>query len=136
LGKFIKRRYTDVKLLSRGFQNPEARTAFDIGNVHCISNDKQTHDFNVTVYKKMLAEFNIEKPIWVTEAEAFYPENKTAEQNYESTKTAVANAIAAGAERIFFTRYTFDDFRTDMSQKSKPGSYPSLEKYREIIENY
>jgi len=118
------------------FQNPEARTAFDIGNVHCISNDKQTHDFNVAVYKKMLAEFNIEKPIWVTEAEAFYPENKTAEQNYESTKTSVANAIAAGAERIFFTRYTFDDFRTDMSQKNKPGSYPSLEKYKEIIESY
>jgi hypothetical protein len=84
----------------------------------------------------MLAEFNIEKPIWVTEAEAFYRENKTAEQNYQSTKTAVANAIAAGAERIFFTRYTFDDFPTDMSEKTAAGHYPSAEKYREMIESY
>jgi hypothetical protein len=118
------------------FSSAEAKTAFDIGNVHCISNDQQTHDFNVAVYKKMLAEFNITKPIWVTEAEAFYRENKTAEQNYQSTKTAVANAIAAGAERIFFTRYTFDDFRTDMSQKTESGNYPSSEKYKEIIESY
>lgn len=117
------------------FVNEDARTAFDIGNVHCISNDQQSHDFNVVAYKNMLAEFGISQPVWVTEAEAFYPSNTTAEQNYQNTKTSTASAIAAGAERIFFTRYNFDDFRTDMSQKTGASSYDSTAKYRELAES-
>lgn len=107
-----------------------AKDSFDIGNIHCISNDRNTHDFNVDAYKKMLADFDITKPIWVTEAEAMY--GTTGEANFQSTKTSTSGAIAAGAERIFFTRYTFDDFRTDMSQKTDDGTYPSTEKYKEI----
>ncbi len=116
----------------------DAPNYFDIGNIHCISNDNQTHDFNVGDYKSMLEKYGItKKTIWVTEAEAFYRENTTADQNFETTKTSVAGAIAAGAERIFFTRYTFDDFRTDMSSKDAgDGKYPSAEKYREIIKSY
>jgi len=115
----------------------DASNYFDIGNVHCISNDEQTHDFNVTAYKKMLADAGISaKPVWVTEAEAFYPTNTTADQNYQSTQTSVAGALAAGAERIFFTRYSFYDFRSDMSDKTTASSYPSSEKYLELIEGY
>lgn len=112
---------------------------FDIGNIHCISNDQQAHDFNVGEYKSMLEKYGItKKPIWVTEAEAFYRENKSADENYQTTKTSVAGAIAAGAERIFFTRYSFDDFRTDMSEKTDKSAekYPNAEKYRDIIKNY
>ena len=118
------------------FKDAEAKTSFDFGNVHCISNDRQTHDFNVAAYKKMLAEFGLSKSIWVTEAEAFYPENKTADENFESTKNSVAGALNAGAERIFFTRYSFDDFRTDMSQKTDKSTYPNAEKFRDIIKNF
>ncbi|MFA6082448.1 MAG: glycosyl hydrolase [Patescibacteria group bacterium] len=115
------------------FTNAEALTSFDIGNVHCISNDRMTHDFNVAAYKKMLSDAGVTaKPIWVTEAEAFY--GTTGEENYQSTKTSVSGAIAAGAERIFFTRYTFDDFRTDMSKTNSGGTFPSAEKYLEIIQ--
>lgn len=116
-------------------KNNSTLIAFDIGNIHCISNDRGTNDFNVIAYKNMLlGEFNITKPIWVTEAEAMY--GTTGEMNYLSTKKSTEGAIAAGAERIFFTRYTFDDFRTDMSQKGDVGTYPSAEKYRTIINQY
>jgi len=115
---------------------PDIVDYFDIGNIHCISNDQNSHDFNVSEYKKLLTDYQINKPIWVTEAEAFYRDNTTAEENFISTNNSVAGAIKAGAERIFFTRYEFDDFRTNMSQKTAKSSYPSAEKYMEIIEKY
>lgn len=113
---------------------PDTKDYFDIGNVHCISNDQNTHDFNVGAYKDALAKANITKPIWVTEAEAMY--GKTGEQNYQNTKTSTAGALAAGAERIFYTRYQFDDTRTDMSKLSTGGNYPSAQKYRELFDSY
>ena len=116
------------------FKNPEAKISFDIGNIHCISNDQATRDFNVSPYKNMLAEFGLSQPIWVTEAEAMY--GKTAEENYQSTKASTDGAMAAGAQRVFFTRDSFDDFRTDMSQKNEAGSYASEEKFREITKSY
>lgn len=117
--------------------DPEVINAFDIGNIHCISNDRETADFNVKAYQEMLAEFNIDKPIWVTEAEAFY--GKTATENFELTKTSTHNALLAGAEKIFYTRYNFDDFRTDMSVKnetSEDSMTDSLNKYRLIFEEF
>lgn len=106
---------------------------FDIGNVHCISNDRETRDYNVAVYKQMLSSAGIDKPIWVTEAEAFY--GATAEENYQNTLTSTEGAISAGAKRIFFTRYTFADFRTDMSEKTEPNEEDeeySIQKYQTI----
>jgi len=119
------------------FADPEAAAAFDIGNIHCISNERGTHDFNVAAYKKILKNFNLEKPVWVTEAEAF--NGDTAQENYALTKQSVAGAIAAGAEKIFFTRFNFDDFRTDMSVKnevSEQSVKDSEQKYRAITEEY
>lgn len=113
------------------------KDAFDIGNVHCISNDQGTSDFNVGAYKKMLAEFKISKPIWVTEAESF--NGKTAEENYELTKKSTMGAISAGAEKIFYTRYNFNDFRTDMSQKnvdSEESIRASEKQYQSITSQF
>jgi len=113
------------------------KDAFDIGNVHCISNDQGTSDFNVGAYKKMLAEFKISKPIWVTEAESF--NGKTAEENYELTKKSTMGAISAGAEKIFYTRYNFNDFRTDMSQKnveSEESIMASEKQYQSITSQF
>lgn len=117
---------------------PEAKNYFDIGNVHCISNDRQTHDFNVAGYKKMLEKYGIaQKQIWVTEAEAMY--GGSFQENVASTTTSVKNAILAGAEKIFFTRYNFADDRTDMSQKSEDKEQDlqkSQEAFRNIISAY
>jgi len=116
------------------FTNKETISAFDIGNIHCISNDQKTHDFNVAPYKSMLDSAGVSgKPIWVTEAEAMY--GKSGDENYQTTKTSTAGALAAGAAKIFFTRYELDDTRTDMSKKSEGGTYPSAEKYAEIIKS-
>ena len=113
------------------------QTAFDIGNIHCISNDHGANDFNVGAYKNLLAEFKIVKPIWVTEAESF--NGQTAAENYELTKKSALGAMAAGAEKIFFTRYNFADFRTDMSQKtvdSEESIRTSVQQYQSITSQF
>jgi hypothetical protein len=86
------------------FRNKDAHMAFDIGNVHCISNDDY-ESYNVEPYLKMLDEFGIDVPIWVTEAEALmsYDINVNASQTYASTQ----RALELGAERIFFTHQKF-----------------------------
>jgi len=64
---------------------------------------------------------------------------KTLEQNAETTSLNVKNAMAAGAQKIFFTRYDFADTRTDMSQKFEPTASEqekSDELYRDIIKSY
>jgi len=117
------------------FKNTEVSSAFDISNIHCISNDQRTNDFNVGPYLNMLKNAGVtSKPVWVTEAEAMY--STIAEENFLSTQKSVENSIKAGAQRIFFTRDDFGDTRTDMSKLNSGSSYPSTEKFREIINNF
>lgn len=99
------------------FKNKEAINSFDIANVHCISNDS-FDSFNVEPYQKMLAESGIKKPVWVTEAEAFISSDPdiNATQTYESTK----KALNIGAEKIFFTRYEFENFNMGPPKPEKP----------------
>lgn len=110
------------------FKNKEAVDSFDIGNVHCISNDS-FDSFNVEPYLKMLNEtivdeYGITKPVWVTEAEAFISEDAdlNAGQTFQSTK----KAINLGAERIFFTRYDFEN-KGPMPPKLPGGKTPSTD---------
>lgn len=128
----------DTRMLSfyqEVFTDPKVAPSFDIGNIHCISNDQKTADFNVGPYKKMMENAGISgKTIWVTEAEAMY--SAVAEDNFLSTKKSVEGAILAGAEKIFFTREDFGDTRTDMSKITPSSNYPSAEKYRDIIKSY
>lgn len=88
------------------FNDPQALASFDIANIHCISNDSYD-SFNVEPYKKMLSGFGITKPIWVTEAEAMVTDDasKNATQTWKSSQ----KALELGAQKIFFTRYEFDD---------------------------
>ncbi|MFH1366621.1 MAG: hypothetical protein ABIH38_01375 [Patescibacteria group bacterium] len=110
---------------------------FDIANIHCISNDRSTNSFNVVPYKQMLLRNGIDKPLWVTEAEMMT--GQTLEDNAKTTAENVKGALAAGAAKIFFTRYDFADTRTDMSQKFEPTKQEqeeSDESYRDIIKSY
>jgi hypothetical protein len=86
------------------FANADAIAAFDIANVHCITNGS-VGSFNVEPYKTMLAEFGINKPIWVTEAEGMVSSDPdlNATQILASTK----KALELGAAKIFYTRYEF-----------------------------
>lgn len=90
-----------------------AKESFDIGNIHCISNDEY-QNFNVVPYKKMLDKLGVSKPIWVTEAEAIISDDAdvNATQTYESTK----NALSAGVKKIFYTNYKF----ANQSDQPKP----------------
>lgn len=122
------------------FENPEAVTSFDIGNVHCISNDGPTHDFNVGPYKEFLASLDIDKPIWITEAESIISNN--VDLNASSTLLSTQNAIELGAERIFYTRYDFEvrgdlndrPFDNNIVNKTIEGDNPTTA-YQEIIES-
>lgn len=118
------------------FSNKEALTSFDLGNVHCISND-ENNDFNVSAYKKMLSEFGINKDVWVTEAENMKGTNL--QENFELTKKSTEGAILAGAKRIFYTRYDFADTRKDMSEKNEPTNEQIKESqnlYKSITEEF
>ncbi len=97
--------------------------AFDIANVHCISNDHY-QSFNVKPYQAMLAEFNLDKPIWVTEAEALVSDDLhiNASQTYASTK----EALKLGATKFFFTGMMFN---RDPSKPGLPESHLKLEDY-------
>jgi hypothetical protein len=120
------------------FKDKKAISAFDIANVHCISNDDY-QSFNVAPYKKMLQELGINKPIWVTEAEAIISDDPdvNAAQTLQSTK----RALELGVERIFFTRYDFesgfDEIKPPMIEQPRKiklqidGSDP-VEAYRKI----
>jgi hypothetical protein len=114
---------------------PEAKTSFDVGNIHCISNDREDLNFNVSAYKKMLTKAGVtNKSIWVTEAEQM--DGKTFDENVERASTSVKNALANGAELIFFTRYDFGDTRTDMSQSyesTQESTDKSIQSYKTII---
>jgi len=104
------------------FQSAEAIAAFDIGNVHCISNDDY-QSFNVDPYKKMLAEFGIDKPVWVTEAQAILSTDP--DINATIALNATKEALALGAGRIFFTQYGFEPWE---GWHGAPGGTPSVEK--------
>lgn len=76
---------------------------FDIGNVHCISNDEY-ENFNVQPYMELLKEYGLEdKPIWVTEAEALMFD--TQDENATQTRISTQSALDIGAERIFYTSF-------------------------------
>ena len=87
---------------------PKAKKYFDLGNVHCISNDYY-NNFNVKAYDRLLRKHGINKNIWVTEAEAFLPEDDTQKEKYQQTRKSTKKALAAGAKKIFFTRITFSE---------------------------
>lgn len=94
-----------LKFYRQVFRDKETINSFDIANVHCISNDSYD-SFNVEPYKKMLAEFGIQKPIWVTEAEAIV--ERTMAGNMAQTRASTEKALALGAEKIFYTRFSFE----------------------------
>lgn len=98
------------------FEIENAKKSFDISNIHCISNDEY-ENFNVAPYKKMLEEFGLNLPIWVTEAEALIHSNNTdanASQTYSSTK----QALQQGAKKIFYTKPKFE---SQMEAPKLPG---------------
>lgn len=99
-----------VKFWESVFSNTDIASYFDIANVHCLSAPNQdkndptsdsASDLNVKFYKNILSTYNISKPIWVTEAENIQGDNVS--ENAKRLEESVKNALANGAEKIFFT---------------------------------
>ncbi|MFC1662881.1 hypothetical protein ACFL04_01785 [Patescibacteria group bacterium] len=81
-----------------------ALEAFDIANVHCISNDDYK-SLNVEPYAALLSDFGINKPVWVTEAETFISDDQSV--NAAQLKSSTQRAVSFGAEKIFYTGRNF-----------------------------
>jgi len=128
------------KFWERVFSTPKIADYFDIANIHCISvptQDRETPesisagDLNVSSYKKLLSNYKIIKPIWVTEAENIQGNDVGA--NVKRLDASVANALKNGAEKIFFTGASFSNdpmrYTSEILIKDKPY-------YRDIIGEY
>lgn len=102
--------------------HPTAKKYFTVGNVHHISPAAET-DFNVSVYQTLLDNFNIDKPIWVTEAGA---EGVSTTEQKQYIRTATGEAITAGAEKIFFISYSFGEDYSSAAQKRAKKIYKAL----------
>jgi len=127
-----------TKYWERVFATPKIADYFDIANVHCLSAPNQDKndptsisagDLNVAFYKNLLSKYNINKPIWITEAENVQGNN--VEENVERLKNSIANALQNGAEKIFFTGASFanDPMRYTSEILISEKSY-----YKNIIE--
>ena len=68
---------------------------FDIANIHYI-NSGDLNTLNIKDFKKLMQEKDIDKPIWVTEAEY---------DSEEDVEISFKGALNAGASKIFFTRF-------------------------------
>lgn len=112
------------------FESGEARDSFDIGNVHCISSGSW-QDLNVSRYLEMLSQAGIDRPVWVTEAEAVSGNDLAT--NEAGLQEAVRGALDAGAEKIFFTTRS-------MSGRKRSGGGNVLlveqDSYRRIIDEF
>ena len=128
------------KFWERVFSTPKIADFFDIANIHCISVPSQDReipesisagDLNVSSYKKLLSNYKIIKPIWVTEAENI--QGNDVQANVKRLDASVANALKNGAEKIFFTGASFsnDPFKYTSEILIKDKAY-----YRNIIEKY
>jgi hypothetical protein len=128
------------KFWERVFSTPKIADFFDIANIHCISAPNQdgensvsisANDLNVSSYKKLLSNYKIIKPIWVTEAENI--QGNDVQANVKRLDASVANALKNGAEKIFFTGASFsnDPFKYTSEILIKDKAY-----YRNIIEEY
>ena len=128
------------KFWKRVFSTPKIADYFDIANIHCISVPGQNRetpetisasDLNVSAYKKLLADYKIIKPIWVTEAENI--QGNDAAANVKRLDESVANAFKNGAEKIFFTGASFsgDPMRYTSEILINDKAY-----YKNIIEQY
>ena len=128
------------KFWERVFSTPKIADYFDIANIHCISAPSQdredsvsisANDLNVSSYKKLLSNYKITKPIWVTEAENV--QGNDVQTNVKRLDASVANALKNGAEKIFFTGASFsnDPFKYTSELLIKDKAY-----YRNIIGEY
>lgn len=128
------------KFWERVFSTPKIADFFDIANIHCISAPNQdredsvsisANDLNVSSYQKLLSNYKIIKPIWVTEAENI--QGNDVQANVKRLDASVANALKNGAEKIFFTGASFsnDPFKYTSEILIKDKAY-----YRNIIGEY
>lgn len=107
--------------------HPKAKKYFDIGNVHCISEEEYVGNYNVKAYARILRQHGMtKKNIWVTEADAMIYDTK--EENYAQTRRATKKALNAGAAKLFNVTSSFGGETKDITYAKK--------KFKKIIDKF
>lgn len=89
------------------FELKNIKKKFDIANIHCIAAGCDVATFNLADYTELLNDYNINKPVWVTEAQPYVSDDPdiNAAQLAESIDTALNTY---GAKRILITHRQFE----------------------------
>jgi hypothetical protein len=93
---------------------------FDIANIHSIG---ASEELNVPQFKELLAEYGIDKPIWVTEAQhrtgmTIYGKNVSPEEHARILVKSYVLSFALGVDKIFYTSFKAFPFDPDEFQQS------------------
>lgn len=106
-------------------ERPKAKRYFDIGNVHCISCESDS--MNVEEYQAMLERNNVNKPVWVTEAEKHTADNRA--DRLTETRQAIRAALELDAEKIFLVNYSFVDLGTEETSSDRLFARDALKRF-------
>ena len=93
----------------------------DVANVHYVE-EGNASDLNVGRFKEILEHMGVQKPIWVTEAQ-FKPGTTNVE-------APVKGALAAGAEKVFFTGFEIGFIGSRDDQSYSKELFDLIAKYR------
>lgn len=85
---------------------------FDIANIHSIG---ASDELNVPAFRDLLSEHDIDKPIWVTEAQHLSGKTRdgrevSLEEHGDITLKSYVISFAHGAEKIFYTSFRAPSF--------------------------
>jgi len=93
---------------------------FDIANIHSIG---ASEELNVPEFRKLLTQYGIDKPIWVTEAQhrtgmTIYGKNVSPEEHARILVKSYVLSFALGVDKIFYTSFKAPPFGPDEFQQS------------------
>jgi len=93
---------------------------FDIANIHSIG---ASEELNVPKFRGLLSEYEIDRPIWVTEAQhrtgmTIYGKNVSPEEHARILVKSYVLSFALGVDKIFYTSFRAPSFGPDQFQQS------------------
>jgi hypothetical protein len=87
----------------------DAKEYFDIANIHSIDTTENREDLYVAEFKQFLREHNVEKSIWITEAQFGRLEDRLSDEFGPIIVRATVLSLALGADKIFYISDNWGD---------------------------
>jgi len=119
---------------------------FDIANIHSISASEELY---APEFAKLLSKYNINKPIWVTEAQhcigmTLYGKEVSPEEHGRILAKSYVTAFACGADKVFYTMFRVPPFAPSQHQQAalidvngvKRPAYDALKTLIQKVESF